>query len=227
MYYDPSGTVPEWFKWFSLGGAIIGTVLVIGAITVLTAGVGTATLAGAIAVGASKGILIGAGIGMGLGTTVGVVGSLTSGQDFGSSTFWENIIYSAMAGFGIGAVVGGIIGGTVGNHSWYSARALEFTHTGTNNEVVLGNYIGESSHSYEAVALERNSTYFSANQSRWLEVQAMRGVGENGMWKINKVFLRQQKALNRTFVLSSDYLTFLLTREIGYLLGRNILPFLI
>lgn len=53
------------------------------------------------------------------------------------------------------------------------------------------------------------------------------GVGDKGMWKINQVFLKQQMALNRTFVLSSDYSTTSLTKEIGYLLSKGIMPFLI
>ncbi len=98
---------------------------------------------------------------------------------------------------------------------------------GANNEVVLGNYIQGSSQSYEAVAAGRGSTSYSVSQARWTQVRSMTGVGDKGMWKINQVFLKQQMALNRTFVLSSDYLTTSLTKEIGYLLSKGIMPFLI
>jgi len=111
MYSDISGYAPEWLKTMGIVGAIVGTVLVVAAITILTCGVGTATLAGAIAVGAAKGALIGAAIGVGVGATAGAVGSIIAGEEFGSSEFWSNTGYGAMAGFGIGALIGAISGG--------------------------------------------------------------------------------------------------------------------
>lgn len=111
MYSDISGYAPEWLKTAGIVGAIVGTVLVVAAITILTCGVGTATLAGAIAVGAAKGVLIGAAIGIGVGATAGAVGSLIAGEQFGSNEFWSNTLYASLAGFGVGALIGGIYGG--------------------------------------------------------------------------------------------------------------------
>lgn len=227
MYSDISGFAPEWLKTAGIIGAIVGAVLVVVAITILTGGVGTATLVGAIAVGAAHGVLIGAAIGVGVGALAGGVGSLIAGEQFGSAGFWSNVGYGALAGFGAGALIGAVAGGMAGSRSWYAARALEFTQTGVNNEVVLGNYIQGSSNSYEAVASSRGSTYFSVNQARWSEVRAMTGVGDKGMLRINQIFLKQQIALGRSFVLSSDYFTVSLTNEIGYLLSNGILPILI
>ena len=100
---DPSGRLPEWLKWLSVGLAVIGAVLVVGAITVLTAGVGTATLMGSIAVGASYGILIGAGVGVSSGA---IIGGVTTGT-------WEGALVGAGIGLGAGAIIGGVIGGSV------------------------------------------------------------------------------------------------------------------
>ena len=40
MYTDDSGCLPEWLKRVSIGAAILGVALVVGAITVLTCGIG-------------------------------------------------------------------------------------------------------------------------------------------------------------------------------------------
>lgn len=122
MYSDITGYAPEWLKTAGIIGAIVGTVLVVAAITVLTCGVGTTvlagTLAGAIIHGAAVGALIGAAAGIGLGATAGAVGSLIAGEKFGSEEFWSNTLYGSMAGFGAGAIIGAAIGGVAGGLSY-------------------------------------------------------------------------------------------------------------
>jgi len=63
MYSNITGYTPEWLKTAGIVGAIVGTVLVVAAITVLTCGVGTTvlagTLAGAIIHGAAVLIVVG------------------------------------------------------------------------------------------------------------------------------------------------------------------------
>jgi RHS repeat-associated protein len=122
MYSDISGFAPEWLKTAGIIGAIVGTVLVVAAITVLTCGVGTTvlagTLAGAIIHGAAVDALIGAAAGIGLGATAGAVGSLIAGEKFGSEEFWSNTLYGSMAGFGAGAIIGAAIGGVAGGLSY-------------------------------------------------------------------------------------------------------------
>lgn len=118
MYSDITGYAPQWLKTAGIVGAIVGTVLVVAAITILTCGVGTATLVGAIAVGAAKGVLIGAAIGIGAGATAGAVGSLIAGEKLGSGEFWSNTLYASLACFGTGALIGAAVGGAVGGLSW-------------------------------------------------------------------------------------------------------------
>ena len=73
-----------------------------------------------------------------------------------------------------------------------NARALEFTNYGTNDEVVIGKYIKNSRHSYDAIANSRGSTYYGTSDAIWLEVKKMKFVKDKGMWKINKTFIKQQ-----------------------------------
>ncbi len=205
---DPSGRLPEWLKWLSVGLAVIGAVLVVGAITVLTAGVGTATLMGSIAVGASYGILIGAGVGV---TSGAIIGGVTTGT-------WEGVLVGAGIGLGAGAIIGGIIGGASGASSWYSARALEFTHVGTSNKVGLG-----SRGQYVEKASQNKATYFNTSDARWSQVQDMTGVGRKGMTKINRKFLKQQIRQGKTFHFSNmptgdGYLA----KELAYLIAKKI-----
>ena len=114
-YYDPSGHTPEWLQGLAIGLAIVGALLVAGAITVLTCGVGTSimvgTLAGSMLHGAAIGTLIGAG--------VGVVGGAIVG---GALTDWsvEGILTGIGIGFGGLAFLGAIIGATAGgiHYGW-------------------------------------------------------------------------------------------------------------
>ena len=110
-YFDDNGNAPKWLQiagWIGLG---VGLALCAAAVCILTCGVGTVTLIGTVAVGAAKGALIGAGIGTAVGAVTGGVGSCVSGQEFGSSEFWNYVLFGAMLGFGVGAVLGAVSGG--------------------------------------------------------------------------------------------------------------------
>ncbi len=97
---------------------------------------------------------------------------------------------------------------------------MEFTKNPSSNEVVLGR-----SGTYERIASERGSTFFKASDARWNEVKEMTGVGNNGMWRINKAFLDQQIAAGKTFVLANNPATdggYFFAKEIAYLTKKGI-----
>lgn len=53
----------------------------------------------------------------------------------------------------------------------------------------------------------------------------MFGVGDKGMWRINKAFLDQQVAAGRTFVLSNNPIVeggYYLAKEVAYLVSKGI-----
>ena len=198
----------NWSGW-ATAGIIIGTLLCAAAVTVLTCGIGTATLAGAVAVGAAKGALVGAAVGTAAGASIG----------YATTGTLEGAANGAAIGFGAGAAIGAVIGGNAGANSWYNARALEFTNSGS-NEVVLGR-----SGTYEQVAQSRGSTYFHTSDARWNEVHDMLGVGNKGMWKINQTFLDQQIAAGKTFLLSNNPVTdggYYFAKEVAYLTSKGI-----
>ena len=130
MYADPDGHMPKWLQGLAIGLAVVGVVLVAGAITALTMGVGTTimttTMAGAIIHGAAVGTLIGAGIGVAAG---GIIG--------GATTNWsaEGILTGMGIGFGGGAIIGAVVGGSVGAiqytsaaNSWASGKDSMISH---------------------------------------------------------------------------------------------------
>lgn len=123
--------------------------------------------------------------------------------------------------------LGAVVGGFVGANGWYSARAMEFTHIGTNNEVVIGKQINNSPYSYDIVEKNRGSTYFGTSEARWTEVKNMFGVREKGMWRINKTFLKQQIATGKSFVLTADFHFGFLFKEISYIAAKGASIFLI
>ena len=116
MYSDPEGTA--W--WHILAGvlAVVGVVLVAGAVTALTMGVGTtvmaASMTGAVIHGAAVGTLIGAGTGAVAG---GLIGGAVSGWTA------EGILTGVGIGFGGGAILGAVIGGVAGGIT-YSPTGL-------------------------------------------------------------------------------------------------------
>lgn len=124
-YCDPSGHAPQWLQVAGGIGLGVGILICGVAIGILTARVGTATFLGAVAVGAAKGALIGAAIGVGAGAIAGGSGAMISGEEFGSSEFWSNVLYEGMLGFGVGAVIEAVAGGIHGANGWYNAKALE------------------------------------------------------------------------------------------------------
>lgn len=202
---DPNGNWPK----LATIGLVVGAAICIAAVTILTCGVGTATLAGAIAVGAAKGALIGAAVGTVAGAGLGYAVTGTK----------EGALAGAAIGFGVGAVVGAVAGGKAGAGSWYNSMAHEFTNAGS-SEVVLGR-----SGTYETVAQSRGSTYFHTTDARWTEVHDMFGVGDRGMWNINKAFLNQQISAGNTFVLANNPTTsggFYFLKEVAYLASKGI-----
>lgn len=227
MYSDGSGHAPEWLQvagWIGLG---VGLLLCGVAAGILLGGVGTATLVGAIAVGAAKGTLIGAAVGIGVGAISGGVGAMIAGEQFGSSEFWSDVLFGTFLGFGTGALIGAIAGGFYGANGWYNARALEFTNYGTNDEVVIGKYMKNSKYSYDAIAKSRGSTYYGTSNARWLEVKKMKFVKDKGMWKINKAFLKQQMRAGKNFLITNDYISGYLFKEVSYLTSKGIAIFLV
>ena len=125
---DYTGHAPEWLKWLGIGLAIVGTILVVAAVTVLTCGVGTlaGTMAGAVIYGAAQGILIGAAVGVVAG---GVIGGAVSGWSA------EGILIGMGIGLGGGAIIGGVIGGFAGASSFTANSAYITQHGGTAKDV--------------------------------------------------------------------------------------------
>ena len=129
MNVDPTGNA--WWHWLAGALAIVGTILVAGAITALTMGVGTTilvgTLAGAVIHGAAVGALVGAGIGIAAG---GIIGGAVSGWTA------EGILVGMGIGFGSGAIIGAVIGGAVGgaNFGTFTSKAsldIHYANHGT------------------------------------------------------------------------------------------------
>ncbi len=131
---DESGCVPKWLKGLAIGLGIIGTVLVIGAVAILTCGVGTlaGTMVGAVIYGAAQGIAIGSVIGVVSGCVIGGIASDWSA---------EGMLIGAGIGLGAGAIAGGIIGGVVGA-SGFSANSAYISQYGGNVQEVLSTYKG-------------------------------------------------------------------------------------
>ena len=217
MYTDPNGTA-KWWQWFLFG---VGAALVVAAAIVLTVASGGAAggLIGAIAIGAAKGALIGAAVGSAVGIAGGAIYAGVTGADMGQS-----ILSGFLMGFGIGAIAGAVIGGTIGANGWYNAKALEFTNNAGSGKVVLG----RSMDGYTSIAKRKNATYFYSDL--WESTRAMKGVGNRGMWKINKAFLKQQIKVGSKFYLASNpaigpegYFI----KEVAYLAKKGILAVLL
>ena len=213
MYTDPNGTA-KWWQWFLFG---VGAALVVAAAIVLTvASGGTAGgLIGAIAIGAAKGALIGAAVGSAVGIAGGAIYAGVTGADMGQS-----ILSGFLIGFGIGAIAGAVIGGTIGANGWYNAKALEFTNAGS-KEVVLGR-----SPEYVSIAKERGATYFHTSNKIWESTKSLKGVGSNGMWRINKAFLKQQIKAGAHFTLTSPSSGYYYAKEVAYVMKHAIYVFL-
>ena len=191
MRVDENGNA--WWHWLAGALAVIGTILVVGAVTVLTVGVGTTVLAGTLAGAVIHGAAVGALVGAGVGAAVGAVaGGVVSGWTV------EGILTGIGIGFGVGAIVGAVIGGAVSANGWYNAKALEFTNNMGSGRVVLG----RSMDGYTSVARSKHATYFYTE--KWSETYNMFGVKGKGMWKINRAFLRQQIKAGSKFYLASN-----------------------
>lgn len=168
MYSDISGFAPEWLKTVAIGGAIVGTILVVLAITALSMGVGTTiwvtSMAGAVIHGADIGALIGAGIGI---TAGGIIG--------GATTDWsaDGILTGMGIGLGIGAFIGAIVGGSVGALQYTNAVSQwGSTATRTSQENMISHFekhVINERHSYlgkNVIQYTRNARAFlNANSS--------------------------------------------------------------
>lgn len=54
----------------------------------------------------------------------------------------------------------------------------------------------------------------------------MKFVGDKGMWKINKTFLKQQIAQGHQFIFTSYNITGLYTKEVAYVMAHGTWAFL-
>ena len=217
---------PEGHAWWNVLAWIgVGLVAVAAGALLLSCSLGLALSGGLLSTAISDaaiGSLIGSVGGAVAGAVGGAIYSAIAGEDL-SAGVWTGM----KIGFGAGAIIGAFVGGAVGVQSWYNMRAGEFTNLGTSNEVILGKYIYNSPHSYEAVAAKRNATYFGTSPARWHEVETMFGVGEKGMWRINKIFLKQQAKAGKQFLITSDYISGYLYREVSYITSKGLQIFLV
>lgn len=55
----------------------------------------------------------------------------------------------------------------------------------------------------------------------------MKFVGDKGMWKINKAFLKQQMRAGKNFLITNDYISGYLFKEVSYLTSKGIAIFLV
>ena len=145
---------------------------------------------------------------------------MIANNGYDSSEFWSDILFASMLGFGAGSLIGAVTGGYAGANGWYNAKALEFTNTGS-GEVVLG----RNPH-YVKVAESRSATYFGTSEKTWEATRAMKGVGSNGMWKINRAFLRQQIKAGAHFILADTPSGFYYAKEVAYVMRYGVYTFL-
>lgn len=213
MMVDENGNKPKWWQWLLFG---IGAALVVAAAVVLTVASGGAAtgLIGAVVVGAAKGALIGAAVGTAVGIAGGAIYSSATGADMGQS-----ILSGFLMGFGIGAIAGAVIGGIGGANGWYKAKALEFTNFGS-KEVVLGR-----SPQYVEIAQQKGATYFHTSAENWNLVKNMKGVGDKGMWRINKAFLKQQIKSGAIFNLTAPSGGYFYAKEFAYIIKHALFFF--
>lgn len=184
MYSDSTGNAPEWLKWLSIGAAVLGTILVVGAITVLTMGVGTTimatTMAGAVLHGAAVGTLIGAGIGV-------VAGGIIGGAVSDWST--EGILIGMGIGFGGGALIGAIAGGATGAiqyssaaNSWYGGSKSMVSHF-KNHGVKMG-YKNPMQYTNGAKSVINGGRYISQSNAYATSISGLKysyvGVNQGG-----------------------------------------------
>ncbi len=181
-YSDVSGHSPEWIQNLTVGLAIVGAVLVVGAVTALTMGVGTTimatTIAGAVIHSAAVGTLIGAGVGVVSG---GIIGGLIS--DWST----EGVLTGMVFGFGAGAVLGAVIGGSIGAlrytsaaNSWLGGKEKMISHF--NNHGVKMGYKNVIQYTKGAKNIIKNGTYLAEKNAYYMSYQSGKylftGVGQ-------------------------------------------------
>ncbi len=77
------------------------------------------------------------------------------------------------------------------------------TKQGDQSKVMLGKYLDGGSNSYIQRA-GTDHTYFDLGSTKWKEAEALVNNNADEMWKINKQFIDEQKALNREFYFSQE-----------------------
>ena len=66
-------------------------------------------------------------------------------------------------------------------------------------------------------------TYFHASDDVWKAIWKMKGIGDNGMWKINKAFLKQQIKSGASFTLSEPSSGHFYAKEYAYIIKHKTL----
>ena len=182
---DPSGYASEWLQGFAVGLAILGTVLAVGAITVLTMGVGTAvmgaSMAGAVIHGAAVGTLIGAGAGVLAG---GIIGGATSNWSA------EGILTGMGIGFGGGALLGAVIGGSIGAMQYINAvNQWGSVNNITSKQNMIRHFekhVVQEGHTY----LGRNAIQYTKNAKHFYDAnKAIMKLTNSGNYVIRAKFL--------------------------------------
>lgn len=71
------------------------------------------------------------------------------------------------------------------------------------NKVMLGKYLDGGNQSYIARA-GKDHTYFDMGTEKWKEAESLVNKNSDEMWRINKQFIDEQKALNKEFYFSYE-----------------------
>jgi hypothetical protein len=77
------------------------------------------------------------------------------------------------------------------------------TKQGNKSKVMLGKYLDGGPNSYIQRA-GTDHTYFDLGTTKWKEAEALVNKNADEMWKINKKFIDEQKALNKEFYFSQE-----------------------
>jgi len=175
-------------------------------------------------------MIIGAIIGFGITTAVDY---FDDGKVFNGSVHWGWYVGGTLIGAAVGAGVGMAISyagtGTLtasftdikfgfalkaAQNGNYQKLAKFATHNNSSSKVGLGKYIKGYPNSYEVLSKQAGYTYYELPQKYWNKMYQVLG---DDVWNVNKAFLNQQLALNKTFVpLSTDYTGYYL-KELIYL----------
>jgi hypothetical protein len=102
------------------------------------------------------------------------------------------------------------------------------TKQGDQSKVMLGLYDNGGASSYISKA-GNSHTYFDMGTAKWTEAENIVGGSLDEMWKINKKFIDEQKALGKEFWFSHDPFSPIegqfYAREINYLIDEGVTDF--